>query len=139
MIRNLGVNDANEIFLLSRNFADAWTEDMLISGFERGNLKGKGCFMDDGLVGYILYTPSVDFCDLEMVFVGEEFRGRKIAQTLMTAMEDEVRTCLKIMLEVREGNSSAISLYDKMGYQMVSVRRKYYSDGENALIMAKEF
>jgi cellulose biosynthesis protein BcsQ len=44
----------------------------------------------------------------------------------------------KIFLEVRKSNIPAKSLYEKIGYKEISVRKKYYSDGEDAVVMAKE-
>ena len=44
----------------------------------------------------------------------------------------------KVFLEVRKSNSVAIKLYGDLGFNLVSERKKYYSDGENALVMLKE-
>ena len=44
----------------------------------------------------------------------------------------------KVFLEVRSSNISAIALYEKKGYTKISVRKKYYADGEDALVMVKE-
>lgn len=38
-------------------------------------------------------------------------------------------------LEVRKSNHRALSLYQKFGFQTAGERKKYYSDGENALIL----
>jgi ribosomal protein S18 acetylase RimI-like enzyme len=42
------------------------------------------------------------------------------------------------MLEMREGNEAAMSLYQKAGYQLISRRDNYYAKGIHALIMRKE-
>lgn len=38
-------------------------------------------------------------------------------------------------LEVRKSNHRALSLYQKFGFRTAGERKKYYSDGENALIL----
>ena len=38
-------------------------------------------------------------------------------------------------LEVRRSNKVAQSLYQKYGFEVVGERRRYYKDGEDALIM----
>jgi ribosomal-protein-alanine N-acetyltransferase len=38
-------------------------------------------------------------------------------------------------LEVRAGNAAAIRLYEKFGFREVGRRKRYYSDGEDALIL----
>ena len=45
----------------------------------------------------------------------------------------------KVLLEVRESNLPAKNLYIKHGFEQISIRKKYYSDGENAVILIKEF
>ena len=42
-------------------------------------------------------------------------------------------------LEVREGNKSAIGLYEKLGFESAGIRKNFYSNPvENALIMWKK-
>ena len=43
----------------------------------------------------------------------------------------------KIFLEVRRNNHSAKALYEKLGFEYISVREKYYGGVEDALIMSK--
>ena len=43
---------------------------------------------------------------------------------------------VNLWLEVRESNKTAIELYKNFGFKTDYVRKKYYSNGENALIMS---
>ena len=43
-----------------------------------------------------------------------------------------------LSLEVREHNIKAISLYEKYGFKYSHVRKNYYSNGENALVLLLE-
>ena len=40
-----------------------------------------------------------------------------------------------VFLEVRTANFSAQALYKKMGFIPVAIRKKYYDDGEDAIVM----
>nr|KJR72072.1 MAG: acyltransferase [Vulcanisaeta sp. AZ3] len=44
----------------------------------------------------------------------------------------------EVYLEVRVSNTPAINLYKKLGYQITSIIKGYYQDGEDAYIMARE-
>jgi [ribosomal protein S18]-alanine N-acetyltransferase len=45
----------------------------------------------------------------------------------------------KVWLEVRHKNASAFLFYSGLGFEVIGVRKKYYSDtGEDALVMLKE-
>jgi len=69
-----------------------------------------------------------------------EYRRRGIAKALLTrAMKilKEEYGCEEVYLEVRVSNQPAISLYRKLGFDVVKISRRYYVDGEDAYIMAR--
>ena len=41
-------------------------------------------------------------------------------------------------LEVRESNSSAKGLYVAFGFEQMGLRKGYYPDGEDAIVMTKK-
>lgn len=43
----------------------------------------------------------------------------------------------KMFLEVREGNAKARRFYEKHGFEPYAERKKYYADGENAILYQK--
>ena len=43
----------------------------------------------------------------------------------------------KFLLEVNENNIKALKLYKKIGFEQISVRKNYYGNNENAIIMMK--
>ena len=42
-----------------------------------------------------------------------------------------------LTLEVRESNTSAVALYEGLAYERAGLRRGYYQDGEDAVVMTK--
>ena len=60
----------------------------------------------------------------------------KLMQAATDAMR--LRDIKEAYLEVRESNQAAIDLYQKLGYIPFKVSKKYYSDGEAALIMTSK-
>ncbi|MBM3946227.1 MAG: GNAT family N-acetyltransferase, partial [SAR202 cluster bacterium] len=66
-------------------------------------------------------------------------QGGGVGSLLLTACEDEaiVRGCLRITLEVRPDNVSAIAFYRRRGFDTVGAKDDFYSDGSPALAMAK--
>ena len=45
---------------------------------------------------------------------------------------------VSITLEVNENNLDAIKLYEKFGFEKLGIRKKYYNNTDNALIMTKK-
>lgn len=87
-----------------------------------------------GYVGSWLTIPNAEILNL---FVSEEFRGLKIGKMLM---DEVIRVCLfnrieNITLEVRKSNIHGIKLYEGLGFVQGAIRKKYYANGEDAILM----
>ena len=72
--------------------------------------------------------------------IDSDYRRNGFAKALLGLLEVKLqeKNIEKIFLEVRESNLPAKNLYSTCGYKEISKRKKYYSDGEDAVIMAKE-
>ncbi len=85
----------------------------------------------ENVIAYLLYLEGLDSNELLRIGVLPGFRnkgyGYKLIQTLF-------RQEKSIYLEVRDDNYSAISLYEKTGFELIGKRKKYYKDGTNGLI-----
>ena len=98
---------------------------------------------DDGAVqGFIGVHNIVGEINITNVAVHPDYRRRGLADALMQAMKSEFDSrkaggedIIGITLEVRQSNTAAIKLYEKYGFKAEGVRKGYYSDGEDALIM----
>jgi len=66
-----------------------------------------------------------------------DWRGCGLGQWLMLALIDAAiaRGAASSTLEVRAGNLPARRLYEKLGYEVTGLRKNYYRDGEDGLIM----
>ena len=140
MIKELFISDTATICALEKAaFSDGWDEKMLISAFECGRFRAFGFFENGALVGFIGFSLS-DTADIELVATAAERRRKGIAEKLIAVAEEKIRESgiCAVLLEVRENNAPARALYEKCGYKTIAVRRKYYKDGENALVMSKE-
>jgi ribosomal-protein-alanine N-acetyltransferase len=61
--------------------------------------------------------------------------GGALLRESITRLAPKVK---KIYLEVRPGNEAAIMLYQKFSFRKtLEVRKRYYPDGEDALVMAR--
>lgn len=139
MIKEFFIPDVKKIVELQGNFKDGWSEASFLSSIDCGLLRIFGIFDNDELVGFISLGMS-DVVDVETIYVKEEYRRKGFALQLLNQAEKVAREILaeSIMLEVRQSNFSAIKLYEKAGFTKISVRKNYYFDGENALVLKKE-
>ena len=80
------------------------------------------------IIGYIKIWKVLEESHIEQIGVIEKFRGQGIGEKLLVL---SLRYCCennikKILLECRKSNSSAIKLYKKYLFNIVSVRKNYY-------------
>jgi ribosomal-protein-alanine N-acetyltransferase len=91
------------------------------------------------VLGYAGLWLLVDDIHVSTLAVHPEWQGRGLGELLLLALLDrgaELEAC-RATLEVRVSNLSAQRLYRKYGFEVVSRRRRYYSDNnEDAYIMA---
>ena len=91
------------------------------------------------LVGYLF--AAWQYLDLHVLKIATMPRYRRLglARRLMGMAEDHVVEMGgdSITLEVRTSNSPALALYDSLGYRRVGCRRRYYPNGEDAIVMTK--
>jgi ribosomal-protein-alanine N-acetyltransferase len=110
------------------------------SAFEEGRFYAIA-LEDEGLpVGIVTFSVACDTADIEVVVVISDKRKKGYGLKLVERAEQQMKELgvVKSFLEVREGNIPAQCLYNKAGYNKISVRKGYYSDGENAIVMIKE-
>ena len=85
-------------------------------------------------VGSWLTIPNAEILNL---FVTEEHRGQGIGKKLM---DEVIKICNKeginmLTLEVRFSNKYAIKMYEDIGFKVGTIRKKYYENNEDALLM----
>ncbi|SHI74378.1 [SSU ribosomal protein S18P]-alanine acetyltransferase [Malonomonas rubra DSM 5091] len=96
---------------------------------------------DEQLAGYICYWLIAGEMQILNVATAPEFRRQGVGSRLLQHAFDRCasRGLERAWLEVRTGNAAAIALYRKHGFVADVVRSGYYRDGEDALLMVKDF
>lgn len=95
----------------------------------------------DQVVGYLVGQIIFEMSDLYYVAVHPNYRSRGYGKLLVDQfIQDAYKNDGDTMsLEVRMSNQAAISLYEKCGFISVGTRARYYADGEDALLMTRNF
>jgi len=90
------------------------------------------------VVGYIVAWRVVDEIHIANLAVHLDWRRRKVGQKLLEEIVAMSSGSSWIGLEVRVSNLSARSLYQKLGFKEVGIRKKYYlEENEDAVLMSK--
>lgn len=90
------------------------------------------------IVGYIALMEMGLESKIMSIAVKKEFRGMGIGSKLL---DEAIKRCkergkIRLFLEVRVSNTAAQRLYKKKGFKVIDTIPGYYSDGEDAYVMA---
>jgi tRNA threonylcarbamoyl adenosine modification protein YeaZ/ribosomal-protein-alanine acetyltransferase len=93
------------------------------------------------IVGYagLAFTGPNEPVDIHTLGVTKEYQGRGLGQRLLDHLTEKAveLNASSILLEVRDGNEPARSLYGKNGFAEISRRVGYYARFGDALVMEK--
>jgi [ribosomal protein S18]-alanine N-acetyltransferase len=120
-------------------FPDAWSDETFWVELARVPETRHYLVADDdgAVVGYAGLMTVGRQADVQTVAVAPGHQGQHLGATLLRAIVDEAtsRGCTEVLLEVRVDNEPAVHLYQKAGFERISVRRGYYPGGIDGLVM----
>lgn len=114
-------------------------EEMLASELHNRFAKFFVATYNNQVIGYLSCWMVEETVDIINVVIDKNYQHQGFGQALFSEMEKvaKINNCTEIMLEVKENNNQAIKFYQHQGYEQISVRKNYYQDQTNALIMKK--
>ncbi len=97
--------------------------------------------VDDKAIGYMGMWSLSGEGHITNVAIARAHRNKGYAKALISHfIEIAKKEQLEFLtLEVRESNTPAISLYKSFGFTQVGIRKNYYENSENALLLTKFF
>jgi ribosomal-protein-alanine N-acetyltransferase len=93
----------------------------------------------DEVVAYIIFWQIRDDVQVNNVAVHPNYRGLGLGETMMRYAIARVRVAgaTFMTLEVRQSNIPAMTLYRKLGFEVMGMRKNYYTKpDEDACVMA---
>jgi ribosomal-protein-alanine N-acetyltransferase len=139
---NLIEDDLDEIMEIEMlSFTTPWSRYAFIHEIEFPGSVFKVIKIEGKLVGYGGFWHIVDEAHISNIAIHPEYRRREFGRKLLVHLLELAveRRATKATLEVRRSNTAAQRLYGSFGFDVIAVRKNYYSDeGEDALIMWNE-
>jgi ribosomal-protein-alanine N-acetyltransferase len=94
----------------------------------------------NGLTGYVMTRTVGEIADLQRIAVRPGHRRAGRARALLAAALERAGAdgAGRMLLEVSAANAGALAFYAAEGFVEIDRRRRYYRDGSDAVVMARE-
>ena len=146
LVTPMTLADLDAIMPLEREcFRDPWSRHMYVVDLTQNSLatylvlrphssRGE---VSEPVLAYGGFWLLMEEAHIATIASHPRWRGCGLAQWLMLALLEAAlaRGAERSTLEVRVGNVPAQRLYEKLGYEVVGMRPRYYRDGEDGFIM----
>ncbi len=125
----------------TKSFSVPWSKTAFLGELKNQNAHYFVSKVNDKVVGYGGFWYIVNEGHITNIAVAEEYRGKKIGKKILNAMINatEEMWIIGLTLEVRVSNEVAINFYKGLGFVEEGVRKNYYENKEDAIIMWLNF
>lgn len=130
-VRSLSVSDLERLLVIEQAAQQTpWSEDTFRQCFLSDSRKGWGILYGQVLVGFIWVSMVPPEAEILNIAIEPSFQGKGLGKQLIrnTLLEMNHLGILKVFLEVRETNVTALELYRSLGFKKTGVRKHYYLD-----------
>lgn len=89
------------------------------------------------ITGFVIIKNNHDCWEIMQLVVDKQYQRRGSATRLLKFVLAEAKKhgITHIQLDVRQSNTAAITLYQHGGFKKTGMRKKYYKNGEDAVLM----
>ena len=136
VIRPMKKEDIDDVL----DIVDNWTRTIFFEEIKNPFSYNFVLAWRDIIIGYLNFWIVPDGIELNNIAIHENFRGKGYGKLLLQFLIEcgKVFKSERIFLEVKEDNLIAQNLYKKYGFKEIYIRKRYYSDNKNAIVMEKE-
>ncbi len=139
-ISKMSLSNLEEIKdILFSEFDDFWTYTIFKSELQNPNSQYFTATTNDEIVGFAGILKILDEIHITNIVTKISKRHQGIASKLLEKLIETSKSesATLITLEVNETNTNAIKLYEKYNFKKLGLRKNYYGQTKNALIMTK--
>ena len=131
---NLIVNIEETAFL-----TDPWSIKMIkLEFFKDSSSKSYVLELNDKIVGYAFITIINFEIHLNRIAIDPNHQQKGFGLQLLKKILEENSKNKSVFLELKYSNIAALKLYRKVGFKKYNIRKNYYSNNDDALLMCLE-
>src|SRR3990167_6209486 len=129
-------DDLPEMIAILQTSSQDWSPSLLEDSFLENYIHWVICFEDE-IKGFVIVRKNFDAWEIMQIVIDFQYQRQKLATQLLQFVINAAKKsgAERIQLEVRKSNLAAITLYLQCGFKEVGLRKKYYPDKEDAVLM----
>ncbi len=134
--------DLKEVLAIEKVcFSNPWTADTFLGEIQNKSISFPLAIIhleDRKIIGYIIFWLIGNEAQINNVAIHPDYQGKGYGELAMRYVVEHLREsgAELVTLEVRTSNRPAIALYRKLGFQIIGIRKDYYTNPvEDAYLM----
>ena len=140
-IRLGSLADLNSIFNVENTafLTDSWSIKMIKLEFFKNSLnKSYVLELNGKIIGYAFITIIKFEIHLNRIAIDPNYQQKGFGLQLLNKILEQNSKNKSVFLELKYSNISALKLYNKVGFKKYNIRKNYYSNNNDALLMCLE-
>ena len=139
-IRKANLSDLNLIHQIEKRvFSDSWTKELI----KQELIKSSNALIiiseiNGKVMGYFFSHIFKDEVHILNIAIDIPFQHQGLGKQLLDKIMKKYLKEADVFLEVKRTNFPAINLYLSFGFKEIDIRRGYYIDGQDAVIMSRK-
>jgi ribosomal-protein-alanine N-acetyltransferase len=139
-IRYASPNDFDRIYEIEKRvFSNPWSKESIkkeLDNYSKSlNLISE---IDGQLMGYFFSHMISNEVHILNIAIDVPFQHRGNGKAFFNQIFKKYLEYANVFLEVKRTNLPAINLYNKFGFEEIDIRKMYYSDGQDAVVMSRK-
>ena len=139
LVREINKNEVELCFDLDLNSICLWTKKQWNNEFKKDSTKIFALLLLEKIIGVCVIQIVVDEAQINYFSIDQKYRRKGNGSYLMNYLIDkcEKLNLKKLSLEVSDSNIAAKEFYNNFNFLTVGKRKKYYRNGDSALLKEK--
>lgn len=140
MIREATINDIDSILEIESSFKNPYTKKDLLYELNENECSKFLIYEEvNKIIGFIIFVITFDSASILQIATRKDNLRKGVASKLLEKSFEIIKenNCEFYTLEVRSSNLPAINLYEKYGFNKITIKPNYYKDGEDAIYYVK--
>ena len=139
-IRKINSKNSKSCYELDLKTINHWNQNQWVNELEKDYVNAIAIYLNNSMAGVCVFLKIYDELEIRYLSIHPSYKRRGLGKKLINNIIKECKNerITRIILEVSSKNMQALSFYEYFGFETISIRKKYYRDGSDALLKEKK-